>query len=654
MKIARFVAALAALCAATWAGAQDKPSIESFFKLPESAAMYLSPDGRSIAALSPVNGHQNLVIIDLRTKKAKPVTGLEDRDVVEAEWINSKRLIYYTGRLGERDVEQRGGGLFAVNADGTVPRLISEGRGEKTASGAGLTFRRLSLERTLPDDSDDIIVHETVYAPGEQPQSGGLYRLNTSTGRKVDISLGKPESGDSEGWVVDSKGVARAFVVTNTDLKTRIFYRAAADAPWKKHDEFDSDSQVTWYPQEITEDDKGLYVTSRQKGDRYAIYRYDPETKQLSDAVAAHPRVDLTTFERDHEAVRGVRYNGDYPGNAWFYEGLAKIQAVADKQFPDNTNRLQWTRDRSLVLITTFSDVMPSSFYLYETKSGKMEWLADSRPWIDPKKQSAMKPFRYKARDGIEIPAYLTIPKASSGKNLPLVMVIHGGPNVPGDSWRWNPEVQFLASRGYAVIQPNYRGTTRYGYKFQQLGWKNWGLSMQDDITDGVRWAVAEGIADPNRVCIYGGSYGGYAAMMGAAKDPDLYKCAINYVGVTDLKLLLTARWSDTNQSDFGISSMKRRVGEVGKDDKRLHDTSPVNLASRIKIPVLMAYGGADVRVIPEHGTSMRAALERAGNTPQWIIVNDEGHGYRKLENQVMFYGAMEKFLDKNIGSGAK
>jgi dipeptidyl aminopeptidase/acylaminoacyl peptidase len=175
---------------------------------------------------------------------------------------------------------------------------------------------------------------------------------------------------------------------------------------------------------------------------------------------------------------------------------------------------------------------------------------------------------------------------------------------------------------------------------------------MQDDITDGVRWAVKEGIADPNRVCIYGGSYGGYAAMMGAAKDPDLYKCAINYVGVTDLPLLLSARWSDTNQSDFAINANKRRIGEIGKDDQRLHDTSPVNLANRIKIPVLMAYGGADIRVVPEHGTRMRAALERAGNTPQWIMVDDEGHGYRKLENQVMFYGAVEKFLDKNIGSG--
>jgi dipeptidyl aminopeptidase/acylaminoacyl peptidase len=648
----RFFAALAAFCFAAIANAQDKIPIEDFFKLPQYAAMYLSPDGKSIAALSPVNGRQNLVVIDVKTRKAKPVTGLEDRDVVEAGWINDHRLYYYTGRLGERDVEQRGGGFFAVNADGTIPKLLSEGNDERNTDGGRGTFRQYSMERTLPDNSDDIIVHETIYAPGLQPQSGALYRMNTRTLRKIDIGIGKPETGDSEGWVVDSKGVARAFTVSNTDFKTRIYYRASADAAWKKLDEFDRDSPVTWYPQEVAEDNRTLYVVSRQKGDRYAIYRFDPDTKQLSDAVAAHPKVDLTTFERDHEGVRGVRFNGDYPGSAWFDDQLAKIQGVADKTFPDNTNHLDWSRDRNLVLISTFSDVMPRSFYLYDTKTGKMEWLADSRPWIDPKKMSNMKPIRYPTRDGLEVPAYLTVPKNTSGKKLPLVMVIHGGPYVPGDAWRWNQEVQFLASRGYAVIQPNYRGTTRYGYKYARAGWKEWGLTMQDDITDGVKWAVAEGIADPNRVCIYGGSYGGYAAMMGAAKDPDLYKCAINYVGVTDLPLLLTARWSDTNRSDFGLAGNKRRVGEVGKDDKRLHDTSPVNFASRIKIPVLMAYGGADIRVVPEHGTRMRSALERAGNKPEWIMVDDEGHGFRKLENQVLFYGAMEKFLERNIGSG--
>ncbi len=266
-----------------------------------------------------------------------------------------------------------------------------------------------------------------------------------------------------------------------------------------------------------------------------------------------------------------------------------------------------------------------------------------------------MTPVRYKARDGLEIPAYLTIPKGSSGKNLPLVMFIHGGPWVDGDEWGYNPDVQFLASRGYAVLQPNYRGTQHYGWKHFASSFKQWGLAMQDDVSDGVKWAVKEGIADAKRVCIYGGSYGGYATMMGLAKDPDLYKCAINYVGVTDLDLFINATWSDFAYSAISCATSSRRPSAIWSTDAaRLHSTSPVELAAQIKAPVMMAYGASDVRVVPQHGFRMKAAMEKAGNTPQWIIAEGEGHGYRDPGNQVMFYGAMEKFLDKYIGPDAK
>jgi len=646
----RLLAAFAAACLATLANAEDRIPIESFFKLPEYANMYLSPDGKSIAALSPVNGKQNLVVIDVKTRKAKTVTGLTDRDVVLAEWISSKRLIYYTGRLGERDVEQRGGGFFAVDADGAAPRLISEGNDERNTSGLRGSFRQLTLVRALPNDSDDIIVRETVFS-AMGAQAGALYRFNTRTGRKEDISLGKPAVADSEGWGVDLKGVPRVFVAAMPGGDTKIFYRDSENAPWRLIDEFNDDApQRAWYPAGIAEDNKTLYVSSRQGRDRYAIYKFDPETKKLGELVAEHPRGDIGNLVSDLEGVRGVNYNVGQPGVAWFDETLAKVQGLADKTFPDNANFLEWSRDKSLVLIRSISDVQPAQFYLYDVKAGKMEWLADARPWIDPKKMSNMRIIRYPARDGLEITATVTVPKGSSGKNLPLVMVIHGGPWVGPDSWRWNPEVQFLASRGYAVMQPNYRGTEGFGQKHLLMSYNQWGLTMQDDIVDGVKWAVAQGIADPGRVCIYGGSYGGYAAMMGVARDPDVFRCAVNYVGVTDLNLLMSASWSDTFNSDFARASYRRRIGVIGKDDERLKNTSPVNLAAKIKSPVLMAYGGSDVRVVPEHGTSMRAAMERAGNTPQWIIVDDEGHGYRKLENQVMFYGAMEKFLEKNLG----
>jgi len=227
--------------------------------------------------------------------------------------------------------------------------------------------------------------------------------------------------------------------------------------------------------------------------------------------------------------------------------------------------------------------------------------------------------------------------------------VVHGGPWAHGETWQFDPEAQFLASRGYAVLQPNFRGSTGYGWKHYQSSFGQWGLTMQDDVSDGVRWAVKEGIADAKRVCIYGASYGGYATMMGLAKDPDLYRCGIDYVGVTDLNLFLTMTWADYAYSDFAAFSAKEMVGDPSKDAERLRATSPVNLAARIKAPVLMAYGSEDVRVPVEHGTRMRDALEKVGQKPQWILAEGEGHGFRDPRNQEMFYGAMEKFLAENL-----
>jgi len=262
-----------------------------------------------------------------------------------------------------------------------------------------------------------------------------------------------------------------------------------------------------------------------------------------------------------------------------------------------------------------------------------------------------MKVVHYKARDGLDIPALLTVPKGGEGKNLPMVVVVHGGPWVPHEGWGYDPEAQFLASRGYVVLQPQFRGTQGLGWKHFSSSFKQWGRTMQDDVTDGVRWAIDQGIADANRVCIYGASYGGYSTMIGLAKDPDLYKCGINYVGVTDLDLFESATWSDFAYGEFLQYEMKDMFGDMAKERSTLMAVSPVEQAAKIKAPVLMAYGAADVRVVPEHGTRMRAALEKNNRKVEWMMAEGEGHGFADPENQKLFYGAMERFLDANIGA---
>ena len=451
--------------------------------------------------------------------------------------------------------------------------------------------------------------------------------------------------------MVDRNGVARA-LTTHVENVQRIWYRDGADSPWRKLDEFDP-LVAGWHPVAIADDGKRLIASTHRDGrDKAALAIYDPAIRSFVETLASHPQVDLEQLLGDKEGIRGVAYDADRAGSAWFDADIAAVQAGVDKALPDHVNSLSWSIDKSKFLVISYADVLPATFYLFDRKAGKLEFLADAMPWIDPKKMLPMQAVRYKARDGLEIPGYLTVPKNTSGKNLPMVVVVHGGPWVSGDHWYYNPEVQFLASRGYAVLQPNFRGTTRYGWKHFSSSFKQWGLAMQDDITDGVQWAIDQGVADPKRVCIYGASYGGYATMMGLAKTPDLFKCGINYVGVTDLNLFGTATWSDFAYSDFLKFGMKDMVGDLAGDTERLRNTSPVLMADRIKAPVLMAYGSSDVRVVPEHGTRMKSALERAGKKAQWMMVEGEGHGFRDMKNQVMFYGAMEKFLDENIGAG--
>ena len=624
------------------------PSVEQLFQLPRFATMRLAPDGASIAALAPVNGRQNLVVLDTKTRKPTPVTGFDTRDIVEMNWVSSKRLVVRTGSLGVQDFDAKGGALYAIDRDGADGRMLSEGGSDEQA-GSGVRFvgRYLVLVRTLPGETDDIIAQELV-ATADGAKTGDLFRVNTRTGRRQSISFGKPDAGEGESWVVDNNGVARVMMAFDRG-RVRIHYRAGADAPWQKLDEY-SQTKPGWYPHAVTEDDKGLVVTDQRSRDKAAIVRYDPATKTFGDVMAAHPQVDLTDLVYDQGRPVGVRYEADRAGTAWFDDQLARIQNNIDKALPTTVNRLSWSRDRSLVLVTSYSDVSPGSYYLLDMKAGKMEWLVDRSPQIKPKEMARMQPVRYTARDGLEIPAYLTLPPTGPQKNLPLVMVIHGGPWVEGDAWYFNPEAQFLATRGYAVLQPNFRGTLRYGWKHYSASFGQWGLAMQDDISDGVKWAVEQGIADPKRVCIYGASYGGYATMMGLAKTPELYKCGINYVGVTDVNLFLTATWTDYAQSDMIKYSIKEMVGDAAKDADRLKATSPVEQAGRIKAPVLMAYGVSDMRVPIEHGTRMRAALERAGNKPIWIVAEGEGHGFRDMKNQKMFYEAMEKFLAEHIG----
>jgi dipeptidyl aminopeptidase/acylaminoacyl peptidase len=304
------------------------------------------------------------------------------------------------------------------------------------------------------------------------------------------------------------------------------------------------------------------------------------------------------------------------------------------------------------VLVKSYSDRQPLRYLLFYTQSGKLELVGNTYPKIDPTRMGRQETVRFKARDGLDIPGLLTLPPGGTRKNLPMVVLVHGGPWVHGAVWGWDPDSQFLASRGYAVLEPDFRGSTGYGFHHYQAGWKQWGRAMQDDVADGTRWAIAQGYADPRRICIAGASYGGYATLMGLVNDPDLYKCGVDWVGVTDINLMYTGAWSRASDlpDQWKAYGMPELIGDRVKDAAQLKATSPIEQAARITQPVLLAYGGVDRRVPLYHGQKFYDAVTKTNKNVEWIEYPEEGHGWHLPKNSVDFWTRVEAFLGKNIG----
>jgi dipeptidyl aminopeptidase/acylaminoacyl peptidase len=395
-----------------------------------------------------------------------------------------------------------------------------------------------------------------------------------------------------------------------------------------------------------------VYATAPLDQDKEALFTYDPERDALSPKpVMALDGFDLApSFIENDEKLLGIRFVADALVTQWLDADMQSQQDAVDMLLPATVNVLTPPRrgDLPYLLVYAFSDVSPGGYYVFNRKTGKLTLLGSRHPNVKPDQMAAMDMVRFPARDGLEIPAYLTLPRGEKKTQFPLIVLVHGGPWVRGTEWGWDPEVQFLASRGYAVIQPEFRGSTGFGKKHFRAGFKQWGLAMQNDLADTARWAVAQGIADPKRICIMGASYGGYAAMMGLVNDPDLFRCAVNWVGVTEVDLFYN--WGDLAESPafkaYGISAL---IGDREKDAEQLRNTSPLQQAARIKNPVLMAYGGADRRVPLEHGKRMLSALKRHNSQAEWIEYEKEGHGWATIETQRDFWGRVEIFLATHL-----
>ncbi|KQV91436.1 hypothetical protein ASD15_01465 [Massilia sp. Root351] len=649
--------ASSAVTAAPAALAADRPlPAASFFQPPAVSAAALSPGGHFLAIREAGPKRQQVSVIDLRDNSRTVAARFADADVGEFRWVNDERLLFTAGnRYAERYSERYAPGLFAVNRDGSGYRQLAARTSRAVRSETAtrlLPWHTFMLDDAGAQDSDWVYVADVRHAGAGYGYSARLLKLDTVTGDRQEIDS---PPGVAR-YLLDAQGEPR-LGVAGTQGDTGIYYRQPATGKWEVVASFKTftGSEDSFDPLVFLPNGK-LLARANRDNDKSGVYVFDPDARQLLDKrwLALPGRDFEGEFIVGKNGVRGLRYAGDDQGMWWDDAALSAMQKAIDSLLPDTRNLVELPARAATawVLVQSFSDRQPAVYSVFNTGTGALVRVAESRPAMAPQQMGTQRMVRYKARDGLDIPALLTLP-AGQAAQLPLVVLVHGGPAVRGTLWGWNAETQFLASRGYAVLEPEYRGSTGNGYAHYRAGWQQWGLKMQDDIADGASWAVGQGIADGKRICIAGGSYGGYAALMGLVNDPQLFKCGIAWAAVTDIQLLYDGHWRfNANLSkDFQQYGMPTLLGDPVTHAEQFKATSPLQQAARITQPLLLAYGDDDRRVLPVHGERLRKALRAAGNQQvEWIEYEDEEHGWSKPATRVDFWTRVEQFLGRHIG----
>lgn len=600
--------------------------IRDFFKDAEFTTVSLSPDGKHIAVSVPRADRTVLAVLRVSDQG---VVGKwdygENRHFRQVVWANNERLLFFvTFKTGEFDFETSKGDLYASNIDGTKRLDIPNGN----------FYNFVDL---TPEDPNTILVERSI-------DNAYLFKLNVYTGNITTVASAPVDGGS---FLVDHQRKPR-FVFGEMEDGRQVTYRRDGEQ-WKLIHESQRGG-ATYTPLGFATDDKRVYFSKGEEGKPETLVLVDPET-QKEEFLSTDGTVDAARYlwSSDDKTLLAVRYDNGIP--EWDIVAPehpeAKIYSGLIKAFPGKAVSFGGISDDArYIVVRAYSDTDPGQVFLYDSKLGSASYLLSFMDWIKPEDMSPMRPISVKTRDGTMIHGYLTIPKNSDGKNLPLIVNPHGGPHGVRDDWGFNPEVQLLANRGYAVMQMNYRGSGGYGNTFMRAGYRNWGTSMQDDLTDSVNWAASQGIVDKNRVCIYGASYGGYAALMSVVREPDLYRCTVGYVGVYSLPMMLAK--GDIQESKSG-RNFQKDILPLGTGAMQTY--SPAYNVDKIKAPIMLVHGAKDQRVPIAQMNFLISQLKTVGKQPEDIVVESkEAHGFRDIDNQVNLYTKMLAFFDKYIG----
>ena len=616
----------------------------------------LSPDGQYVAFLREYEGRTKLFLTDLeqrtlsRVEPADAKRTFVSKDIREFHWVSERRLVFLT-IIWDYIVP----GVSAVDRDGRQWKTISGT--ESNIPNEDRLFAHTMIYR-FDDRDQNILMLDLHEARGEQRLYPDVVKVNTLTGHYAVVAK---NPGNVVDWGVDQAGCVRVGI-TMDGLKYGTIYREREDSPWRSFPPLGAEQG--WIgPLGFDESNQTLYIAALSPRRRWAVCPYDPTNGTLGDVLIDDPEYDIfpklrppemdgiplvsLVFSKKTPGVAGVHYVTEKPRVRWLDPEWDSRQRTIDEALPDTFNLItSRSRDDNRLLVLAYSDRDPGTYFLFDRVHNSLTLVGTRMGWIKPDRMAPMESIQYPARDGLLIHGYVTYPPGALRQNLPLVVMPHDGPWIR-DVWGFDPLVQMLASRGYAVLQMNYRGSTGYGEEFYNQGHREVGRAIQDDIEDGTRWAIAQGLADPKRIAIVGGGYGGYAALFALGHNPDLYRCGISLSGVTDWVKI----YENNADPERKIARQYwiEQIGDPNTDESFLRAISPVNFADKITAPVLIIQGKEDHIVPPNQARAMLDALEKAGRKPQSLFLAEEGHGIRRRAARLEEFKCIEAFLAKNL-----
>lgn len=595
------------------------------FGNPEKASPQISPDGTRMAYLAPVNNVLNVWVGEIGGDDYRPVTQDTDRGVRLYFWAEDNKHIMYIQDVGGNENWR----LYATNLETKETRDLTPFE--------NVQVRVVARDKHFPDEL-------LIAMNKENPQVHDIYHLDLIAG---ELALQAKNPGNIADWVADRAFKVRGAMVATADGGMELLVRDNEESEWRRSVTWGPDDALNSGPLGFTEDGQSIYLQDARDANAGRLVELHLATGDLS-VIAQDPHYDVATvmFHPDTHEVQAVAFNRDRV--EWQvldeaikldFDLIRQIHrgdfAITSRDDADNTWVIAFTVDNGSV-----------AYYVYNRQRQSAEFLFDNRPELNQYVLATMQPVTFTARDGLTVHGYLTLPPGERNKNLPMVLNVHGGPWAR-DVWGYHPEAQWLANRGYACFQVNYRGSTGYGKDFLNAGDKEWGRNMHYDLVDAVNWAVEQGIADPKKIAIYGGSYGGYAALVGATFTPDLFCCAVDIVGPSSLITLIKTippYWSTF------LATLLKRVGNPETEEEFLKSRSPLFKVDQIKIPMLIAQGANDPRVKQAESEQIVEAMKSKGISYEYMLFPDEGHGFAKPENRIKFYIAAEKFLAQHLG----